>query len=56
MTPFKTYRLNYQAGLVSPGEYVFVRWHDLSRSLAVVRSVNASCESILHSAHLHELP
>lgn len=46
------YRLRYQAGLVAPGEYYFVRWADQSRNLAVVRSVVHRTEHVLNASHL----
>lgn len=46
------YRLRYQAGLVAPGEYYFVRWADQSRNLAVVRSAVHCTEHVLNAAHL----
>jgi hypothetical protein len=43
--------LSYQAGLVSPGTYEIVRFHD-NNGNAVVKNVMTGVESILNTFHL----
>jgi hypothetical protein len=52
MNSHTLYRLRYQAGLVAPGEYLFVRWLNEIQRVAIVRSVERRTEHVLNAAHL----